>query len=124
MIQVKFKNLEKSTLAVEAVLERIQPIAHKFEYLKQSRIAVTLEMLNSPDQAGPDLFSVKLNIFSGKFSGMSILKSNSNLYIALAEVAEHMLEKLNRHGDKKRVKARKIERALLATHKKEIIDLD
>ena len=119
MIQVVFKNIDKSALAIEAVLERIQPIIDKFEDLKKSKIVVTIEMLNSPKQAGPDLFKLKLNIFNGRYNGISINKSQPNLYIALADVAEHMLEKLNRYGDKQRVKQRNQARLLNSKIEKE-----
>lgn len=113
MIQVKFKNLEKSELAVDAVYERLESFVEKFEDLKESRIIVTLEMQNSPIQAGPDLFTVKLHISRGRFKGTTVKKSDSNLYKALADVADHLLEKLNRSGDKERVKQRAKARKLL-----------
>lgn len=106
MIQIIFKNLEKSELAREVVHERVNPLVEKFEQLKDSKITVTLEMENSPFQSGPDLFKVKLHIANGKFKGVTITKSDSNLYKALAEIVDHLLEKLNRTGDKERVKKR------------------
>lgn len=106
MIQIKFKNLEKSELAKETVKTRIQSLVDKFEDLEKSRVLVTLEMLNSPTQAGPDLFSVKLHISRGRFNGITLTKSDPNFYRALADLIDHMLEKLNRAGDKARVKER------------------
>ena len=106
MIQVKFKNLEKSELAKDAVLERIEGLVSKFSDLKESRIVVTLEMENSPTQAGPDHFNVKLHIARGRFDGMTVTKSDSNMYVALADLVDHMLELLNRAGDRERVKRR------------------
>lgn len=122
MIQIKFKNLEKSELAREAVIERVDALVDKFADLKDSRIVVTLEMQNSPVQAGPDLFSVKIFIYKGRFDGTTVTKSDSNLYKALAEMVDHMLEKLNRAGDKERVKKRTKARQFLenkATNHKE-----
>jgi ribosome-associated translation inhibitor RaiA len=113
MIQVKFKNLEKSEMAMDAVNERLEPFVEKFEDLKESRITVTLEMQNSPIQAGPDLFTVQLHISQGRFKGTTVKKSNSNLYKALADVSDHLLEKLNRLGDKERVKQRTKARKIL-----------
>lgn len=106
MIQIKFKNLDKSELAKEAVVSRIQTLVEKFENLEKSRILVTLEMLNSPVQAGPDLFSVKLHVLNGRYHGVTVTKSDPNFYRALADLVDHMLEKLNRAGDKVRVKQR------------------
>ncbi len=115
MIQVKFKNLEKSELVRETVVERVQTLVEKFPDLKGSQIVVTVEMENSPVQAGPDLFSIKVRVSRGRFDGTMITKSYANFYKALAEVMEHMLEKLNRAGDKERVKGRKKVRQLLRT---------
>lgn len=106
MIQIIFKNLEKSEMAKEAALERIDAMIDKFPVLNESQIKVTLEMQNSPIQAGPDLFTVKLQVGGGKYGGVRIVKSASNLYVALAEVVEVLLENLNTYGDKKRVKER------------------
>ncbi len=106
MIHTKFKNLEKSEMAREAVHERIEALIEKFPDLSESKIQITLEMENSPSQAGPDLFRVKLHVARGRYDGITIDKSDSSLYVALAEVVDHMLEKLNRFGDKQRVKER------------------
>lgn len=106
MLRIKFKNLDRSELAREAVLERMEAMTRKFEDLRQSRITVTLEMENSPTQAGPDRFRVKLFIAGGRFEGLTISKSDANLYKALAELTDHMLESLNRVGRKGRVRER------------------
>lgn len=112
MIQVKFKNLDKSEMAREVVQERIEVLTDKFPDLVDSKIQVTLEMENSPLQAGPDFFKVKLHVARGRYDGVTVEKSDSNLYVALAEVVDHMLEVLNRFGDRARVKARKRAREL------------
>lgn len=112
MIQIKFKNLERSEIARDIVLERTLPFIEKFEDLKSSKISITLEMHNSPAQPGPDYFSVKIYIANGRYKGISVQKSNTTLYKALADVIDHLLEKLNRAGDKQRVRARAIERKL------------
>jgi ribosome-associated translation inhibitor RaiA len=113
MIQVKFKNLDKSEMAREAAQERIEALIEKFDDLCESKIQVTLEMENSPLQAGPDLFKVKLHVSRGRYDGITVEKSDSNLYVALAEVVDHMLEVLNRFGDRARVKERKRARELI-----------
>lgn len=107
MINIKFKNLEKSEMARQAVQERIEIFVDKFPDLNESKIQITLEMENSPTQAGPDLFKVKFHVARGRYDGITCEKSDSNLYVALAEVVDHMLESLNRFGDKARVKERR-----------------
>ncbi len=106
MIKVTFKNLESSVLAREAAIERIETLVEKFEHLQKSRISVTLEMENSPIQAGPDLFKVKVQVNGGRYQGVRIQKSAASLYVALADVVDHMLEALNRFSDKERVTER------------------
>lgn len=106
MIHIKFKNLEKSEIAREAVNERFELLIEKFPDLSRSKIQITLEMENSPTQAGPDLFKVKVHLAGGRYDGITIEKSNLNLYVSLAEIVDHMLEKLNRFGDRARVKER------------------
>lgn len=106
MISITFKNLEKSELTRDAVKDRVEVLIEKFPDLVGSKIQVTLEMENSPVQAGPDLFTVKLHVTRGKYDGITLEKAHSSLYVALAELMEHMLEKLNRAGDRARVKER------------------
>ncbi|NBV51657.1 hypothetical protein EBR78_10635 [bacterium] len=113
MIQITFKNLERSELAQEAVQDRLHEALERFPDLSQAKLLVTLAMENSPRQTGPDLFRVKLRVSGGKYHGVILEKEASSLYAALADVNEHLLERLNRFGDKFRVKARTRERKLL-----------
>lgn len=112
MIQVKFKNLEKSELAKHLTEERIEAVISKFTDLSESKIIVTLDMQNSPLQSGPDVFNINLQILNGKYKGVRVTKTNINLYKALADLTDHLLEKLNRTSDKKRVKSRTIARQI------------
>ncbi|MBP9682860.1 MAG: HPF/RaiA family ribosome-associated protein [Bacteriovorax sp.] len=106
MIQVKFKNLERSEMARDAAENRVALLIAKFPDLSTSKIQMTLEMENSPIQAGPDTFNVKLHVLGARYDGLTVEKKDSNLYVALADVIDHMLEVLNRFGDKARVKER------------------
>jgi len=115
MIFIKFKNLEKSEMAGQFARDRMKALTIKFPDLKQSRMTLTFEMENSKLKAGLDLFKVKLHCAGGRYDGVTIEKSNSNLYIALADVVEHVLENLNRLGDKARVKSRTSARQILKT---------
>lgn len=118
MIQVLFKNLDRSEIAREAAHERIDSVLAKFPDLRRSKVVVTLEMENSPHQPGPDLFTVKLHVPHGKYAGVTISKSEPSLYVALADVADHLLEKLNRSGDRRRVK--RITQARHWRHRREL----
>ena len=112
MIEVKFKNLDRSDMLESAVKERIESVVDKFTDLERSRVAVTLEMENSRTQAGADLFSVKVIISGGRYKDVALEKSDANIYIALADVSDRLLDKLNRVGDKARVKQRNQARAI------------
>ena len=97
----------------------------KFPDLGESKIAVTLEMENSPAQAGPDLFKIKLHILRSRYHDIIMEKSDPNFYVALAKVSDQMLERLNRFGDRGRVKERKNARQIareveIKLNKKEI----
>lgn len=106
MIKIKFKKLKKSEAIINAIQDRIEHIVDKFPDLLRSKLSVTVEMENSPIQAGPDLFKLKLHVSGGKYDTVTVEKSDPILYAALADVCDHMLEVLNRTGDKSRVKAR------------------
>jgi ribosome-associated translation inhibitor RaiA len=112
MFKIKFKNFDRSEFALEAANERLKALFDKFPDLQPSSVQLSMSMENSPLQAGPDLFVAKIFISGGKYSGISVEKSNSNLFVALAELSDHMLETLNRLGDKKRVKSRNKARSL------------
>lgn len=112
MMQVVFKNLERSSLAIEACEERLGVLLEKFPLLRRGRLRVTLSMENSPAQAGGDLFAVTVRVFGGRYNGVACGKHQPSLYAALADVTDHMLEALNRHGDKARVRERKNARKL------------
>ena len=106
MIQIKFKNLQKSEFITQAIKDRLSLIVEKFPGLVGKNISATVEMHNSPKQAGPDLYSMQVYIRSGRYRNLTIRKSANNIYVALAEVVEHLLETLNRAGDRRRVKQR------------------
>ncbi len=112
MIRILFKNLKHSELAKRIVEDRIEQVFSRFPDLVRSRVTVTLSMENSPSQPGPDRFHVKLRINGGRYNGIILEKDAANLYLALAEVDEHLLERLNRFGDKQRIRERKQSRRL------------
>jgi len=114
MIRIVFKNLDESELAREAVEAKLQAAMDRFPDLRASKVVVTLGMDNSPRQAGADVFRVKIRIETGRYKVVILEKSAPNLYVALGDISEHLLERLNRLGDKMRVKARAQERKYLS----------
>lgn len=113
MTKIVFKNLEKSQLAMQITEERFNSVYERFPDLINSSIHITLSMENSPSKAGADEFRVRFHCRSGKYKNVLLEKSSTNLYTALAETVEHLLERLNRNGDKTRIKKIKSERDLL-----------
>ena len=106
MIKITFKNLEKSSLAVDIVLEKMNAVIEKFPELNKHSIQITLNMNNSSSQAGPDEFGIRFQIKGKKFNGLIVEKRAKTLYIAIADLNEALLELLNRRIDKLRVKSR------------------
>lgn len=104
-MQIYFKGVDKSDIAETSIKERIAPIIEKFPDYRDSPIKITLEMLNSPQKPGVDVFSLVLDLKPKKSKGIIIRKSSTNMYSALADLCEAALERINRNGDKKRVKA-------------------
>lgn len=113
MIRIIFKELDESELAKEAVYNRIQPTLDRFPDLEEHKLTFTLSMDNSQFKPGPDFFKVKLVITGKKYGGVVLEKSAMSLYAALADLSDHTLERLNRFGDKKRIKNRALERKFL-----------
>ncbi len=103
----QIKDLEKSELAKKIAMDSVNAVIEKFPDLEGSRISITLSMQNSPLQAGPDVFTVKFNCGSGKYKGVILERSASNLYKAMALLSNGLLERLNRFGDKQRVRVQK-----------------
>ena len=103
MTKVVFKNLEASDLLHDAVVEKISNVTDKFPELKTHRICVTLEMHNSPTKPGPDEFSVGVDIQGVKYGGIRLSERGIQMYQAIGLLADSLLERLNRTGDKKRV---------------------
>ena len=115
MISIVFKNLEKSDLARSIVEERVLAIIERFPDLKLHKIRVTLEMENSPTAPGPDSFSVTIALRGPKYNDVQLTRKHTGLYSAVQEVAEGILDLLNRAGDRTRVKSRQSARLLPRT---------
>lgn len=113
MSQIIFKGMESSDFLRQAVEKKISIFTLKFCELKKTDLRITLEMLNSPFKSGPDLFLVKINIVSGRFKDLTIQKTSLNIYGAVADVFDCLLELINRKIDKDRVKQRNLDRKWL-----------
>ena len=117
MIHVIFKNLDRSDLLQEAVVQRVSSLYDKFPQLKNHRISCTLKMANSPFQAGPEQFNVKIQIHEGPYKGIGLERKSMNLHKSLADSVDRMHERLKRHDEKKR----KNQRSFLRKKKDKIL---
>jgi ribosome-associated translation inhibitor RaiA len=104
MIKIVFKNLESSELAKQIVKDRIEPVLAKFPKLLDHQVSVTLEMENSPSQAGPDLFNVIIQIKGKTYKFLKTEKSDINLYRAVAMASDGLFELLSKSNDKIKTK--------------------
>jgi ribosome-associated translation inhibitor RaiA len=123
MIRVVFKNMSHSEAMKESVLHRLKTFEEKFPDLFQSKITTTVELRNSPEHAGQDLYTVTLHIHGGRYHGVRLQKSSVRLVAALGDVADHLLERLNRFGDRTRVKERKLARKFVDTLRQPLLEV-
>jgi len=105
MLTVTFKNVESSQIAKDLVFERFGLLIEKFPDLENHRLQVFLSMENSITKAGLDEFAVKVVVSGKKYGGIVLQKANQNLYRALDDLFEIIADKLNRKGDRNRVKS-------------------
>ena len=106
MIKVIFKNVEKSKLAENIVQSKLNEAVDKFPDLANHQLQATLFAENKPSQPGPDLFGIKLIVRGKKFYNLVLEKKGSTLYLAVAQLCESLLERLNRATDRSRIKRR------------------
>ncbi len=110
MMKVIFRNVESSEITRATVEDRLLPIVEKFPYLREHRVRATVSMENSPAHPGRDQFTLKVRISGPRVRSLILEKSDVHLHTALAEVADHLLEALNRAGDRERVVRRRRDR--------------
>ncbi len=98
MFRIVFKNMESSQLAKDFLQQKITLIIDKFPLLQGHRITITVEMENSPQQAGPDLFTLSSFVSGKNFRGLKIKKSSENFYHAAAELFDGLNELLGQES--------------------------
>lgn len=100
MLKIVFKNLEPSQLARDIVQERITPVIKKFPALANHKVTLTLEMENSPNQAGPDLFTITSTGSGKTFKNLRMRKSSINFYLATAELVDGFNKLLSHENER------------------------
>ncbi len=106
MIKVVFKKIEQSSMTKDLVTSRIEEVMEKFPDLKNHSIKALVYADNTAVQAGPDVFGIKFMLDGKKFKKLILEKKGRNLYVALAELCDSLLERLNRRNDKDRARKR------------------
>lgn len=101
-IKVVFKNVDKSDFAESTIKERFSLLKEKFPEIARRRTTVTLSMDNSPKQAGPDLYGVKVQLRADKNQNIIMEKTAQNPYQALHLLFDRIHERLIRFDEKKR----------------------
>lgn len=102
MLRVVFKNLRKSKFAEDIVATRVNAVLEKFPEYKPSSATAILEMENSPLQAGPDIYNVKLILTDKSRSPIVLRMKSGHLYQAAAMLADRLLEVMHRAVEKRR----------------------
>jgi ribosome-associated translation inhibitor RaiA len=106
MIKVVFKKIEQSKMTTDLVRSRLEDVVTKFPDLSKHSLKALVYAENTSTQAGPDVFGVKLIVDGKKFKKIVLEKKGRNLYVALGDLCDSLLERLNRVLDKQRVKRR------------------
>lgn len=106
-MKIVFKNLESSELARDIASEQILEVLNKFPETNKHKVTLTLCMDNSSQKPGKDLFGAKIMMTGSKFSNLVLEKQAPSLYVAVGELRDVLLERLNRANDRERVRSRK-----------------
>jgi ribosome-associated translation inhibitor RaiA len=116
MLKINLKNETKMLGSRELIQDRMNNIVSKFPELNSHKISITVSVYNSPNTAGLDEFGVKTNI-TGKIYNLTLEKRAANIGLALAQLVDGLLERINRYSDKKRTiqRAKKRKRSLEAS---------
>lgn len=113
MIKVFFKDLEKSDFAKYRAEELYARLSHKFPELKRCKATITLSEENAPGQSsGQNMFTAKFTCQSGRYKGISLERSASNMNAALSDLSDSLFVRLNRFGERERTRRLKIARRL------------
>lgn len=104
--------MESSELARDVVEKRIGMVISKFPSLQGHQVTLTLEMENSPQQAGADVFTVSSMINGKIYKDLKLKRSSDHFYQAIAELADGLKVLLSRETDRliknlKRIKKHK-----------------
>jgi hypothetical protein len=109
MLKIVFKNMESSQIVKSVLQQKINLVIDKFPLLREHRITITVEMVNSPQQPGPDLFTLSSFVSGKTFRKLKIKRSSGNFYNAAAELLDRLNELLGHESHRlTKIKKQKI----------------
>lgn len=117
MVKVVFKNLAKSEMIRDIVMNRVEKTMAKFLDLEKVSSTVIVAREHSHEHTGVDWFSVKLLIAGKGLKPIVLEKRAEGLYQALAMVSDRALEILHRSIEKSRFENRHERRKWKSDHK-------
>ena len=99
-VRVVFQNLKKSEFVKNFVTERVLAVLEKFPQNSRGKAVVYVSMENSPRQAGPDVFGVKVMLQNTVIKNFILSKKAGSLFQATSDLAEGLLETLHRQSER------------------------
>jgi ribosome-associated translation inhibitor RaiA len=106
MVNVVFKNLEKSTMVRDIVAGKLERVLEKFPRFATTLATVSVCTENSRVAGPPHYYSVKLRVQAKGLRPIIVEKKAVSLYAAVAELTDHALEILHRTVEKRRDQVR------------------
>jgi ribosome-associated translation inhibitor RaiA len=104
MLQIVFKNIDRSELTQSVVNRKFQSLIKSFPDLNNHKMTLTLERLNSKFGVGKKLFGVKFYINGRKFKNLVLEKRAQNFYQAIGDLGQSLQENLHRQSEKFKLK--------------------
>ena len=98
-----FKDGLQSEFVKHAMEYHMDHLQEKYPELENSEATVTLQMENSPIQAGPDAYTVKIRLSGSKrLKGISLKKTAKNFYVAVNDAFHTLTRKISNKISKRR----------------------
>jgi ribosome-associated translation inhibitor RaiA len=107
MANVVFKNLKVSPYTQQIIYDRFEQIQHKFPDLMDHNVRFRISVDNGPHQAGVDCYTAQVTISGNRYQGVTLSKSDTNVFVALSTLFDRLHEKLHRFSERRRTKMRR-----------------
>ena len=98
MVEVLFRNVERSELARQLAEDRISEIVRAFPDAPTRAVSITLGMVRSSQVSRPDLFAVHVQ-WNGAFGTIAAQAQAPSLYVALELLQRSLRRKLKKASE-------------------------